>query len=595
VNLSSIGVGNISRLEIYWDYLNAPGTFVTDNAPLINTVYKHKYPNFQVPGSKPYTILVRSFSGVSCTNDKQTVITVNAVPKVQFNTMPDVCYDAAPFQITQASETGGVAGSGVYSGPGVNATGLFNPVTAGIGTHTIKYKYTSVAGCVDSMSSTIKVLDTASAKFSYVNPLCEGNPVTFKEESTAPAGVTLNNTLWNFGDGSPVEPHAPGTTFTHNFVPGWGNYNVTIYNTSALGCKSTTNAQQVYVNPNPKPDFAFVSTAAVCLPNAAVSFLNNSTIADNSAMTYAWDFGDAKTSTAIVPPPHVYSGVGPYTVTLVVTSAAPGGGCIRQINHLVDFIHPQPKAAFSFSKPEVCIGGDVIVTDNSNGLDGTVQQWFWDFDDGIKGNAKQIQHLYTAPKTYNVSLYIVNSLGCNSDTLTQQFTVHPYPVVDAGPDGIVLEGGSYTLQPIVTNSADYQYLWTPATYLNSTTDAKPTANVILDDITYTLTVTGRGGCVAPSDKVFIKVLKAPRIPNTFSPNGDGINELWLIDYLDTYPNCRVEVFTRTGQLVFRSTGGYKKPWDGKLGGKPLPFDTYYYIIEPGNGRAPMTGYVTIIK
>jgi gliding motility-associated-like protein len=595
VNLSSIGVGSITKLEIYWDYLNAPGTFVVDNAPLINTVYKHKYPNFQVPGSKPYTVMVRSFSGVSCTNDKQTVITVNAVPKVQFNTMPDVCYDAAPFQITQASEIGGVAGNGVYTGPGVNATGLFNPVTAGIGTHIIKYTFTSVAGCVDTMSNTIKVLDTASANFSYVNPICEGSPVTFKEESTAPAGVVLNNTLWNFGDGSPAESHAPGTTFTHNFAPGWGSYNVTMYNTSSFGCKSTTNTQQVYVNPNPKPDFAFVSTAAVCLPNAAVSFLNNSSIADNSAITYAWDFGDSKTSSAKVPPPHVYTGTGPYTVTLTVTSAAPGGGCIKTVNHLVDFIHPQPKAAFDFSKPEVCIGGGVIVTDKTNGLDGTVQQWFWDFDDNIKGNTRQVQHLYTASKTYNVSLYIINSQGCNSDTLTQQFTVHPYPIVDAGPDGIVLEGGSYRLQPIVTNSADYQYLWTPATYLNSTTAANPTANIILDDITYTLVVTGRGGCVAPPDKVFIKVLKAPRIPNTFTPNGDGINELWLIDYLDTYPNCRVQVFTRTGQLVFQSTGGYKKPWDGKVGGKPLPFDTYYYIIEPGNGRAPITGYVTIVK
>jgi gliding motility-associated-like protein len=149
------------------------------------------------------------------------------------------------------------------------------------------------------------------------------------------------------------------------------------------------------------------------------------------------------------------------------------------------------------------------------------------------------------------------------------------------------------MQPTVTGN-DLQYLWSPATYLNNTNTATPTANIIMDDITYTLTVTGRGGCTAPSDKVFIKVLKAPKIPNTFTPNGDGINETWLIDYLDTYPNCRVQVFTRTGQLVFESRG-YKTPWNGTIGGKPLPFDTYYYIIEPGNGRAPMTGYVTIVK
>lgn len=596
INLSSIGVGAIAKVEVYWDYLNAPGAFDVYNSPVLNAVYKHKYPNFQTPGTKPYTVVVRAYSGISCTNDKLTVITLNAVPKVQFNAMPDACYFATPFQITQASEIGGVAGTGVYSGTGVSATGIFNPVTAGVGTHTIKYTYTSVAGCVDTMSSTIKVLDTASAKFSYVTPVCDGSPIIFKEESTAPAGVTLNNTIWDFNDGSPAEQHLPGTTFTHTF-PIWNTYNVTMHNTSVYGCKSSDIITAIRVNPIPSAVFNFVQTS-VCLPNAAVSMVNTSSIADNSAITYMWDFGDGlgplSSSSAKTPPPHTYSGVGPYTVTLTVKGAVgTNGACQQVVTHPVNFIHPQPKAAFDFSKPQVCIGGDVIVTDRTNGLDGTVQQWFWDFGDAITASSPQVQHLYTVANIYNVSLYIVNSQGCNSDTLTQPFAVNSYPVVDAGPDRVVLEGGAVTMQPVVTGN-DLQYLWSPATYLNSTTEAAPIANNILDDITYTLTVTGRGGCTAPSDKMFIKVLKAPKIPNTFTPNGDGINETWLIDYLDTYPNCKVQVFTRTGQVVFESKG-YKVPWNGTIGGKPLPFDTYYYIIEPGNGRAPMTGYVTIIK
>jgi len=596
VNKATIVTGTIDKVEVYWDFIGAPGTFDVFNAPVLNDIYKHKYPNFQAPLTKQYSIRYRAFTAGSCVDEKTIIITLNAVPKVQFNTMPDACYDAAPFQITQASEVGGVPGNGVYTGPGVSPTGIFSPLTAGIGVHTIKYTFTSsAAGCVDTMSNTIRVLDTAHAIYSYVNPLCEGNAVTFKEESTAPAGVTLNNTTWNFGDGSAIEQHAPGTSFTHNFLPGWGNYTVTMFNSSAAGCKSTTHSQQVYINPNPVPAFNFVSTAGICLPNAAISMVNNSTIADASGLTYLWDFGDGTgTSTAQTPPAHVYVGTGPYTVTLTARNGAPGGGCIKTTTRLVDFIHPQPKADFTFNKAEVCIGGDVLVTDKTNGLDGTVQQWFWDFGDGTKSTINPVPHLYTTAKTYDVSLYIVNSQGCNSDTLVKPFTVHPYPVVDAGPDGIVLEGGSYTLKPVVSNSSSYQYLWSPATYLNSTTDATPTANVILADITYTLTVIGTGGCVGPSDKVFVKVLKAPKVPNTFTPNGDGINEKWLIDYLDTYPNNRVQVFTRTGQLVFESKG-YKTPWDGKLNGKPLPFDTYYYIIEPGNGRAPITGYVTIIK
>ena len=89
-------------------------------------------------------------------------------------------------------------------------------------------------------------------------------------------------------------------------------------------------------------------------------------------------------------------------------------------------------------------------------------------------------------------------------------------------------------------------------------------------------------------------MKAPLIPNTFSPNNDGINDKWEITYLKRYPYAKVQVFTRTGQKVFESSG-YLNAWDGRKNGVLLPVDTYYYIIEPESGRAPVTGFVTIIR
>ena len=99
----------------------------------------------------------------------------------------------------------------------------------------------------------------------------------------------------------------------------------------------------------------------------------------------------------------------------------------------------------------------------------------------------------------------------------------------------------------------------------------------VDDITYNLTVTSADGCVN-SDIVFVKVLKTPVIPNAFSPNGDGINETWVIQYLNSYPNVDVAIFNRYGQSVFHSSG-YGKNWDGTYNGKVLPVGTYYYIID----------------
>ncbi len=596
-NLSTIAQGNITKVHIYWDAVGAPAVFEIDEFPIANKIYKHKYPNFQTPAIVPYNIRFVAFSGSLCQDDDIKNITLNAAPRVQFNNIPDVCYTATPFVITQGSEVGGVPGTFAYTGPGItNTNGLFNPAVAGIGTHTIRYTFTSTAAsCVDTASKTIRVLDTASAKFSFVAPICQGVISTFREESTAPAGVVLTNTVWDFGDGTPTQNFAPGSNVTHTYA-NWGSYTVTMYNTSAYGCRSASKQQAVYISPIPQTAFSFNETS-VCLPNAVVSFNNTSTIADNSQnqFTYLWDFGDPasgalNSSVARIPPPHRYSDVGPYTVRLTVTS---GSQCVNSFTLPVNFINPQPKTVFNFSKPEVCIGDNVVISDLTDGLNGTITQWFWTISDGSVRNTNTVDYVFGSANTFNVSLYTINSQGCNSDTLTKPFTVHPYPSVNAGPDRVVLEGGSITLQPVVTGN-DLQYLWTPNTYLNNDKIEMPTASNMLDDITYTLTVTGRGGCAAPPDNMFVKVLKAPKIPNTFTPNGDGINETWKIEYLDSYPNNKVQVFTRTGQLVFESKG-YKTPWDGRFNGKSLPFDTYYYIIEPSNGRKAITGYVTIVK
>ncbi|HZH36968.1 MAG TPA: gliding motility-associated C-terminal domain-containing protein, partial [Flavisolibacter sp.] len=136
------------------------------------------------------------------------------------------------------------------------------------------------------------------------------------------------------------------------------------------------------------------------------------------------------------------------------------------------------------------------------------------------------------------------------------------------------------------------YQWSPVTALNNATLVQPVAMPV-EDITYTLTVTSVDGCSA-ADQVTVKVLKSPSVPNAFSPNGDGVHDRWEIQYLDSYPGAIIEVFNRYGQKVFESKG-YTKPWDGTVNGKPLPVGTYYYLIDPKNGRKPISGFVDIIR
>ena len=92
----------------------------------------------------------------------------------------------------------------------------------------------------------------------------------------------------------------------------------------------------------------------------------------------------------------------------------------------------------------------------------------------------------------------------------------------------------------------------------------------------------------------VKILKPVKPPNVFSPNGDGINDKWMISNLSDYPGAFVEIFNRYGQRIFYSAG-YNDPWDGTLSGKPLPVATYYYVITLKNSFEPLTGSVTIIR
>ena len=194
----------------------------------------------------------------------------------------------------------------------------------------------------------------------------------------------------------------------------------------------------------------------------------------------------------------------------------------------------------------------------------------------------------TATGIYSVT---ASMAGCTSAAATTPVTVNPTPAVDAGPDRIIFLNQVITLNPVITGT-NLQYLWTPNLYLSSNTVRNPTATGV-EDILYRLNVTSAFGC-KNSDSIFIKVLKPFVIPNTFTPNNDGIHDYWVIPNLPGYPDALVQVFTRTGQKVFEQRG-YYKPWDGNMNGKSLPFDTYYYIVEAGNGLRPQTGYVTIVK
>ncbi|HTI58539.1 putative Ig domain-containing protein [Mucilaginibacter sp.] len=85
------------------------------------------------------------------------------------------------------------------------------------------------------------------------------------------------------------------------------------------------------------------------------------------------------------------------------------------------------------------------------------------------------------------------------------------------------------------------------------------------------------------------------VPNAFTPNGDGVNDLWNIDKLtESFPQCMVSVYARNGSLVFQSRG-YHIPWDGTYKGTLVSAGTYYYVIDPEPGAPKLAGYVAVLR
>ena len=583
-NTSTVDFGNITRVDVIWDLVGASSIISIDNSPTPGKIYSNLYPNFQSPLSKTYTVKMKSYSGLSCVDSISKVITVNASPKVSFQTMPGICFEATPRQITQASEIGSVPGTFTYIGNGVSSSGLFNPNTAAVGTHNIKYLFTSNMGCKDSATKPITVWPSPTANWGYTNPTCEKNAITFSDTSLANYS-NLIQWNWIFGEGN-TATYTNGNNFPKTYT-NFGSYTASLQVRTDSGCVSTVVPKTIQIYPLPLVDFSIPS---ICLPDGNGQFNDLSSIPDASQLlfSYNWNFGDGSSNSVQKNPIHKYFSTGPFSVKLKIIS---NNNCIDSVTKSISTIYPQPKSDFSFNPNEVCLGAPFSFTDLSVSISAPINLWNWSFGDGTTASTKNTTKIYSNAGTYIVSLYIFNQLGCVSDTMSKAVTVHPYPTVNAGPDLFVLAGGQATLNPIVTGSS-LQFLWTPSLYLDNPTIKNPITKP-LDDITYKLTVTGIGNC-SVNDEVFVKFLKRPEIPNAFSPNGDGINDTWIIRYLESYPGTTVEIFNRDGQAVFFQEG-YTKPWNGTTKGKPLPVGTYYYIVNPKNGLNPITGSVTIIK
>ncbi len=165
--------------------------------------------------------------------------------------------------------------------------------------------------------------------------------------------------------------------------------------------------------------------------------------------------------------------------------------------------------------------------------------------------------------------------------------------VDAGPDKEILAGTSVVLEGRADGT--YPVTWTPQAGLTFR-ENDPLRPVASPTVTTTYTISaGEGGC-ADSDQVTVTVRPPIRIPNAFTPNGDGRDDTWQIEFIEQFPDNTVSIFNRWGNRIF-SAENYSRAneWKGDINGQPAPVGTYYYVVvTKGPLGKSYSGSITIL-
>jgi gliding motility-associated-like protein len=281
-----------------------------------------------------------------------------------------------------------------------------------------------------------------------------------------------------------------------------------------------------------------------------------------------------------VPPPN--------TVYAVEITPYPNQGCLDTVYATVkysgDIVDLKVQDPVNACVPDgVNLSSGLITSGSSPGLIYTY------YTDASLSNHLFGPDLVTASGTYYIKG--VNDDGCIA---VKPVTVHinPLPVfsVNAKPQPII-RPATLDLSRVISGGAGINFSYWKDSLLTIPAD-RPDA--VDKSGSFYIKGTTAAGCSSTLSTTVISIDPVILLPNTFSPNGDGLNDKWEIPLLKLFPDCIVEVFNRAGQIVFRSVG-YNTPWDGRQSGKDLPIGTYYYMIKPSREQPAIGGSITVIR
>jgi gliding motility-associated-like protein len=594
ISFKDTSVGNGKTIKKWlWDF--GDGTTSTEQDP------EHV---FTAGGKFKVRLIVTGETGCSSSVFTQEIL-VNQLPVANFNfSLPHCANKLIVFTDASTSAEGKIVkwiwDPGDGSVPAELTTNSpFNYQYTATGTYKVSLKVVTEYGC-ESLFLEKSLLINPTPIVNFVVPeVCINDQFAFFTTNSSIADGSPLTYLWDFGDNLANVANPNTSTArnpSHRYTKA-GNYQVTLTVKSAAGCESSLTQSFTVNGATPVASFAILKPLELC-SNKEVVFTNTSTVDFGTLSKVEWYFDYQNSPTVKIVDEDPLPGkqyrfqypifTSPATRSVTVRMLAFSGGTCADEEVQTLTLLAAPKVSF-ISLNNVCMEVSpyqITQAREANGQDGTGRYY---------GKGISITGLFN-PAMAGIGVhtikYVFSALNGCADSLSQDIIVMPTPTVNAGKDTLLLEGTWIQLKSTSAGS-NLSYKWFPATGLSRDDISDPMASPS-DDVVYTLTVTSDQGCIA-TDQVVIKVLKMPEVPNTFTPNGDGINDVWNIKNLSNYPNPTIQIFNRYGDRLFSSFSADEITWDGKFQGTDAPVGTYYYIIRPGSGRGAISGSVTILR
>jgi gliding motility-associated-like protein len=527
----------------------------------------HSYNNTGIYSVK---LVIRDAYGCADSVTKTQFIRVDD-PLAAF-TASDTVSSCIPFEVHFTNSSTYFRSVAWSFGPGeggstqTNPTHYFNQP----GVYPVKLVVTSPGGCKDSITRNIYLYDTAGTRLNYLPASgCSPIPASISVTTTGP----INGFVWDFGDGNTATTTSPSVNYIYT---GYGSFVPRLVLQDPTGCLIPLQGLDTFHVTGSKPHFGMDSS--VFCDRGLVRF-SDSTTSNDPVIRYHWQFGDGGTS-SLQHPQHSYASPGLYNVRLIVETQ---NGCIdTSIRTNTVRVVQRPLIDIT-GDTSVCVGSSLSHRGRFLQPDTSVVSWSWSFPNGNSSYQQDpAQQPYPAAGSFQIRAIATNSTGCQ-DTTYHPVHVRPYPTATI-PAQIAVQNGFPVPIPATFSANTTSWIWSPATGLSCTNCPNPLAGPRYET-RYQVAFSDAYGCVSRASVLVQMFCKNVNlfIPNTFSPNGDGSNDVFYLrgTGLDRVKTLRI--FNRWGEVVFEKrdvpindpTAG----WNGLFRGRPAVADVYVYQAE----------------